>query len=43
MRGGQRAAIVLIGLIVAAVVLSMLHNTGASVPVEGLVLRVWNP
>lgn len=43
MRGSQRAAIALIGLIVAAVVLSMLHNTGASVPVEGLVLRVVEP
>ena len=43
MRGGQRAAVVLIGLIVAAIVLSMLHNTGASVPVEGLVLRVVEP
>lgn len=43
MRGGQRAAIVLIALIVAAVVLSMLHNTGASVPVEGVVLRVVEP
>ena len=43
MRGGQRAAVVLVGLIVAAVVLSMLHNTGASVPVEDVVLRVVEP
>ena len=43
MRGGQRAGGVLVGLIVAAVVLAMLNNTGASVPVEGLVLRVVEP
>lgn len=43
MRAGQRAAVVLTGLVVAAVVLSILHNTGAGVPVESLILRAFEP
>ncbi len=43
MRGGQRAAVLLAGLVVAAIVLSVLHNTGAGVPVESLILRVVEP
>ena len=43
MRGGQRSVAVLVVLLTAAVALSVLHNSGASLPVEGLVMRVVAP
>ena len=43
MLGGQRSVVLLLGLVAVAVVLSVLHNTGAALPVEGLAQRVTAP
>ncbi len=43
MLGGQRSVVLLLGLVVAAVVLSVLHNTGVALPIEGLAQRATAP
>lgn len=43
MLGGQRSVVLLLGLVAVAVVLSVLHNTGSGLPIEGLAQRVTSP
>ena len=43
MRGGQRSVVLLVGLVAVAIVLSVLHNTGAGVPLEGFFAQLATP